>query len=42
VSAMEHLRIEIQVPSNSRWCVNIFLMYWLKMWCYSCFWIDAC
>ena len=40
LSALEHLRIEIQVPSNPRWCVNIFLIYWLKMWCY--FRIDAC
>jgi len=27
LNALEHLRVEIQVPSNSRWCVNIFLIY---------------
>jgi len=27
LSALEHLRIEIQVHSNSRLCVNIFLIY---------------
>jgi len=27
LDALEHLRIEIQVHSNSRLCVNIFLIY---------------
>jgi len=31
LSALEHLRIEIQVHSNSRRGVNNCLIYWLKM-----------
>jgi hypothetical protein len=42
LSALEHLRIEIQVHSNSRWGVNNCLIYWQKMWCYSWFWMDTC
>ena len=32
LSALEHLRIEIQVHRKSRWCVNSFLIYYLKMY----------
>ena len=42
LSALEHLRIEIQVHSNLRWGVNNCLIYWLKMWCYSWFWMHTC
>jgi len=42
LSALEHLRIEIQVHSNALWGVNNCLIYWLKMWCYSWFWMDTC